>query len=608
MDIPVLGSNPYGLRPLDRLEGLIKEIDDLHAALPELVALRIEIEQLHRSNINLCVRVAIGEIIANSGTPDHHTEEERAQDTRDVEALGGSVTGLEIRVGQLRNPSVHAKLLEYTQELESDLRAEKGKVQAKEEAVADSILIREGLERDLERIQEQKNNTEEDLTKKIAVLEAQLLERQATYTQHAPIADRDSHTAALNGSNQQSSEESVKINANPDRPRKQLNELTISYHNGVSQADQVQSDLDKAARKLADLDRDYDILKGENSMLQNQLATLQKEKEAIEEEMTARTRHSSVRSSSQGEPELDRRRTGNSNIQDEVITLRTRIRDLENKWKDYAKGLKESLDEKERELEEALSESHELARDLKRIHDRSQNEAAALARRFPSLGGEEEDENACDDRGEDDSGRAQDLVGFKQPVYNMVIGHRTPGTSRRQISQSSFSTAQDHTVLPDIALKAKSTDPVPYGYAVVKEIPKIIAIENEFLKSVIEAKQLQSKNESLSAAQREQRAVFASEKKRLREAHEEKFCGLQASFVEYKEASELELAELRAEKNDLVNRVEVLNQRITQSDLSRAKLKIQGDESIEIRKSLKADVAELIKKLEKTQTDQSKFL
>lgn len=125
---------------------------------------------------------------------------------------------------------------------------------------------------------------------------------------------------------------------------------------------------------------------------------------------------------------------------------------------------------------------------------------------------------------------------------------------------------------------------------------------------MIEAKQLQSKNESLSAAQREQRAVFASEKKRLREAHEEKFCGLQASFVEYKEASELELAELRAEKNDLVNRVEVLNQRITQSDLSRAKLKIQGDESIEIRKSLKADVAELIKKLEKTQTDQSKFL
>lgn len=347
MDIPVLGSNPYGLRPLDRLEGLIKEIDDLHAALPELVALRIEIEQLHRSNINLCVRVAIGEIIANSGTPDHHTEEERAQDTRDVEALGGSVTGLEIRVGQLRNPSVHAKLLEYTQELESDLRAEKGKVQAKEEAVADSILIREGLERDLERIQEQKNNTEEDLTKKIAVLEAQLLERQATYTQHAPIADRDSHTAALNGSNQQSSEESVKINANPDRPRKQLNELTISYHNGVSQADQVQSDLDKAARKLADLDRDYDILKGENSMLQNQLATLQKEKEAIEEEMTARTRHSSVRSSSQGEPELDRRRTGNSNIQDEVITLRTRIRDLENKVRIAEKLEPLSITEKE---------------------------------------------------------------------------------------------------------------------------------------------------------------------------------------------------------------------------------------------------------------------
>jgi len=178
-----------------------------------------------------------------------------------------------------------------------------------------------------------------------------------------------------------------------------------------------------------------------------------------------------------------------TNHKSTIGTNCTATRDLEHQkrkkiqWKEHAKELKNSLEEKEVELERACSDNRQLAKELKRIHDRAKNEAALLARRFPTLGGRDQDSTEEDDDGEDigaDEGGDQDgntgngpvLQGYKQPVYNTYMGYRDTEGSQRRVSQPNTSTGEGQGDLdvPDVALKPKSTDPVPQGWAVVKEV------------------------------------------------------------------------------------------------------------------------------------------
>ncbi|KAH7364846.1 hypothetical protein BKA65DRAFT_473150 [Rhexocercosporidium sp. MPI-PUGE-AT-0058] len=476
-------------------------------------------------------------MIANSGSPDHLTEEKRAEDARDVEALAGVVTDLELRMGQLCNPSTQAELLAHMNELESELRVEKAKVEGKEEAMADSVQIREDLERELANVKEERDATEKEMADRIAFLEATLQEGQAISTQHAFKPSSSAETTTPCESHQPSNMDSADTLAEIDHLRRKVVGLTTSRDDEAARANQLQTNLDRAARKLADLDRNYDILEVQfnekvrnsrtfetkeahwreekrdldgqlqtshedrlkleraNSQLQIQLASLQEKKEALERDINCWTVNGAAQHANQEESEIDRLRMANSNIRNEGQRLNTQIQDLEDKsriaeqlgpvtsveedlehqkrrkilWKNHAKGLKKSLEKSEGELEKVRSAYYELAEALKRIRDLSKQEVATLARRFPSLGDENEDED--EGSGVEDASAVPPLVGHKQPVYNMIIGHGTlGGSSSRRVSQHLFSIAQDNIPPPDISLKPKSTDPVPGGYAVVKEV------------------------------------------------------------------------------------------------------------------------------------------
>ena len=492
-------SNPFGLRPLDKLESMISEIDNIHAALPELLALRNEMEQTHRQSLDLCVKVAMGEIVANSGSKDPVSQQERAQDTKDVEALAGVVDLLQTRLGHLCNSSLYKELLEQKEELEYDLRTERAKVQAKEDALTDSILIKEGLERDLARPRETLESATDMMREnKSRDLEAELKDVQGCLDRAAgKYADLDRDH------------------------RKVLEALQVLKN------DTARWNYDKAAlnTQVDTLINDKTKLEGDVSTLQSQIRTIQAEKIDIE--------------SSSAAEELRRVRLANSKIQSEVTTLKTRIRELEEKvtsadrlgrychsliselfpleylgliisganyrsptgtastagedfdyqkrrkilWKEHAKELKKSLEEKEAELESARSDNQQLVKELKRIHDRAKNEAALLARRFSALRGRDQDNAEEGHFGEDDgadegeeqasnNGNGPVLQGYKAPVYNMYMGYRDTGGSQRRVSQTITGTGegQGDSDVPDVALKPKSTNPVPQGWAVVKEV------------------------------------------------------------------------------------------------------------------------------------------
>jgi len=289
MPIPMLCSNPLGLRPLDRLESMISEIDNIHATLPELVALRKEMEQIHPQIINLCVKVAMGEIVANSGTKDPVSQQQRAQDTKDVEALAGVVDGLQLRHGNLCNSSAYKELLERKEELESDLRTERAKVQAKEDAIADSILIRDGLNRDVARLREELESATSMMSENnIRKWEARLKEVQGCLDRAAgKYADMDRDH------------------------RRVLEELQVLKNNTA------QWNNDKAAldTQVNTLSRDKAKLECDIATLRSQIRIIQREKIDIERSSAAE--------------ELRRVRLANFIIQSEVTTLKTRIRELE---------------------------------------------------------------------------------------------------------------------------------------------------------------------------------------------------------------------------------------------------------------------------------------
>ncbi|PVH70917.1 hypothetical protein DL98DRAFT_540469 [Cadophora sp. DSE1049] len=430
-------------------------------------------ERTHRQSINLCVRVAMGEIVANSGTKDPVSKEDRAQDSKDVEALGGTVTKLQLRLGQLCNPSTHRELLEHQQVLECDLRAERAKVQAREEAIADSIQIREGLERDLVTLRNGKDATNRTDHKGILALEARLQEVQGSLDRAA----------------------GKYTDLNRDHGR--LLEELQSHKSGT---EQWKNDRQVLHTQVNTLRGDESRLEDETKNLRSQLRTLQAEKDDP---------NRIGANAPPADPEMGRLRIANSNVRTEVMTLKTRIRELEERasitdrlgpgptaeedhehhkkkktqWKNHAKALKQSLEEKEAELESALSENRGLTSELKRIHDRAKNEAAMLSRRFPTFGGRDQDDAEEDDDGEGDEESEEEdeeghnrrravLEGYKQPMYNMIVGYRDTGAPRRRDSQPNTGNEQDEAELPDVALRPKSKDPVPRGYAVVKEIAR----------------------------------------------------------------------------------------------------------------------------------------
>ncbi|CZS94928.1 uncharacterized protein RCO7_06492 [Rhynchosporium graminicola] len=93
----------------------------------------------------------------------------------------------------------------------------------------------------------------------------------------------------------------------------------------------------------------------------------------------------------------------------------------------------------------------------------------------------------------------------------------------------------------------------------------------------IELSQLQTINDSTSAAQKKQRAEFVEEKKRMREKEEERINKDKDEMARYKQTTTWKLIEVRAEKDRLVNNVEVLDKMNIQSDLSNTELKRQRE-------------------------------
>ncbi|KAL2060341.1 hypothetical protein VTL71DRAFT_9736 [Oculimacula yallundae] len=115
----------------------------------------------------------------------------------------------------------------------------------------------------------------------------------------------------------------------------------------------------------------------------------------------------------------------------------------------------------------------------------------------------------------------------------------------------------------------------------------------------IKIRQLQLKNRSLSAAQKEQRAELAGERKRLRENAEEMASNEKERYAKYR-TMEDDFAEVKAEKNDLVNKVEDQDKKIIQYQIANDELKRQRDASIDIRRQLEDDKAELLKTANET--------
>jgi len=112
-------------------------------------------------------------------------------------------------------------------------------------------------------------------------------------------------------------------------------------------------------------------------------------------------------------------------------------------------------------------------------------------------------------------------------------------------------------------------------------------------KITVEVSQLRAKNESLSAAQKEQRAEVASEKKRTREQHEERILAVQDDFGAYKKQAESNDRDLRSKIDSLVRNIEELNGRSTQANISNAESKRQGDEAVKMRQELETRLEEL---------------
>ncbi|KAK0108768.1 hypothetical protein ONS96_002613 [Cadophora gregata f. sp. sojae] len=455
------GDEPFRLQPLERLEGLISEINNIQAALPELVTLRNGMEILHRQNINLCVRVAMGEIVANSGTEDPVSKENRAKDAKDFEDLGESIAKLQFRLEQLSSTSAYKRLLQRKQELESDLRMESAKVQAKEEAIVDSMMIRESLERDLVRLHEDHSAASTTNVKSVKALEDRVEEVESSLDRAArKYADLDLDHGKL-----------------------------LEKLQGNNQSTAKWTDHKKA------LEAQVEILRGDKSKLETELSRLRSQSRALQAEKEDL-------SCQEADSELRRLRTVNSNVRSETIRLKTIVRELEdkasiaerlgpkvneelerqkrkkNQWKEYANQLKQSLEEKEAELEKAQADNHGLATELKRIYDRAKQDAANISRLYLSHTDEAQDEagdegeDEAENGGEDandtgDSCRLPALQGFKQPVYNMVVGYRDAGGPRRRVSQGNV--PQDDSEMPDVALKPKSENLVPPGYSIVKE-------------------------------------------------------------------------------------------------------------------------------------------
>ncbi|PVH70916.1 hypothetical protein DL98DRAFT_540468 [Cadophora sp. DSE1049] len=122
----------------------------------------------------------------------------------------------------------------------------------------------------------------------------------------------------------------------------------------------------------------------------------------------------------------------------------------------------------------------------------------------------------------------------------------------------------------------------------------------------IENKQLRAKNESLSAAQKDQRAEVADEKKQTWEQYQEKIRGIQDQFVVYKQDTESRLRDLRSEVNFLVSNIEVLDKRIIQADISSSESRKQRDISVEVRKGLEVQVEQLREQSQVAQRDREK--
>ena len=112
-------------------------------------------------------------------------------------------------------------------------------------------------------------------------------------------------------------------------------------------------------------------------------------------------------------------------------------------------------------------------------------------------------------------------------------------------------------------------------------------------KANVEISQLRAKNDSLSAAQKEQRAEVAREKKRTREQYEKRIRAVQSDFGAYKNQAESNERDLRSQVSSLVCDIDVLNERIERADISNLELKRQGHESVKIRQELETRLEEL---------------
>ncbi|KAH6703093.1 hypothetical protein DL95DRAFT_467440 [Leptodontidium sp. 2 PMI_412] len=194
--------------------------------------------------------------------------------------------------------------------------------------------------------------------------------------------------------------------------------------------------------------------------------------------MTLESDHSSCSAT------IQRLSTNHVNVRNEVVTLRNRIRELEDKadiedrlgleqgedeleklrerkfhYKKEVKSLKKELVSKQQEL---FGKEQELSTAVSE-NDRLSNKLRQLKRVIASIDSEEE--GTSDDY--DEEILEHRLAGNKTPVYNFYSQNSV--SPRRRTTQQNTVVSHDELERPDIMLREKSNDRPPNRYVVVKE-------------------------------------------------------------------------------------------------------------------------------------------
>ncbi|EKD20682.1 hypothetical protein MBM_01364 [Drepanopeziza brunnea f. sp. 'multigermtubi' MB_m1] len=421
------------LNPLRRMETLLDELTVIADAFPALNELKTKVQCDKEAMSQLCARMGRAELSKDSDEEiDHVSEEQRKLDARAYEDLDTTVSSLEARATQITFEMLlaHARILAENDQLRSELRTEKIKVEEKGEQVDISIPMHKALGNDLAAARDLQSLEPMGSSSHGAVIHPgrfQLILDETT--SKLAKAERDNESLKTNLTAKYKALIDIQF---------ELGRLQTKYE--IDMANHMKGAQSVADTRVVDMQRelhnttnDYVRFKKSNILLKQDIKGL--EQKVKNKDIKLARYISAINAQQEAQAELSRRQLSHEAAQVEMSALKSRIVELENQvltqkkyahqyrstmkyWRRRADGWEQELTQKKKQLRTVFSEKKSLDQKYENVRTRLQGFLSSL----------DASEKESEERIDKEDGNA--LTRNNTPNDNMAIGN---GSDLRRI-------------------------------------------------------------------------------------------------------------------------------------------------------------------------------